>query len=995
MRSVAIDKSGRRAKGHITLLDLTDPSNVQLLKDYIFNERYNIVLVHFAPPCGTCSAARKIVRQDLLDSGFDLPKPLRDEHFPMGFPHLQGLDKLKVQQANLLYHAARDLALYCLELGLRVSIENPTNSLFWITDPMEELFKVHFGHHNVFHNCMMGGKRDKSTTWWCDDEFFDSFNVLCSKDHAHAKWTPTIQRGSRLHFPTSEEAEYPELLCERVAMLIKLSLTSRDVLPTETLEQQISKQRTTAVNTVAMGILPRGQKLRPLVSEYQQYIKVCIPVPFDTQRVLSQHPKGARITDRKLVVWGTVRVSSDDADIDTTTYMQAGAADEVKAEVITIGLPRTPQDFLEQALRVGRPRFLPYTASDGVHQLVSENIFSEASCLADKRNSFFRTWLARAQDLADDEKRLHASLSPHVRQVLQGKRILVFRDMLEDLEFPDVHLVDDMIQGFRLTGWMRDSGCFLHLPRPPSLSLDGLKRLNRGLVEAVVKRVQQQATDDLAVAAWEEAKKELERNWIWEDKAVSLCGLVIAHRFGLEQKDKVRVIDNFKQCGLNDTCGLPEKYVLHGVDYIAATLIHGMKIGSGDNKFCLVGKTFDLASAYKQYPLHLEDRQLVRIALKDTDANMCRVFGVNALPFGATGSVAGFLRISSALFYILTKGLRIWASAFFDDFPTLSAAELSALTDQHVAMLFDLLGIEFAREGKKFTEFGSRMKALGLVFDLSHFAEGRVYIKRTDERKAELVSRIDDILSADELTSKEAESLRGRLHWYESYLFGRTANLAIHKIGKRISAPSWVTSLGAELESALRQLRDRVLCGPPLMLSADMETPILIFTDGACEGDDFKLGSVGGVIYHGSTTPLRFFSSKVPDRLMAFFLEEAKNPIYLFEMLACYIALRLWGPDYVGRYVVYYLDNEASRGAFIKGYSGTKLGNVLVQLLVSAEDACQWKAWYGRVPTSSNNADAPSRFQTESLRRAGATCDGIAWDEVILAFEHQLHLLVG
>ena len=59
----------------------------------------------------------------------------------------------------------------------------------------------------------------------------------------------------------------------------------------------------------------------------------------------------------------------------------------------------------------------------------------------------------------------------------------------------------------------------------------------------------------------------------------SLKDKIIAHRFGIRQGDKVRVIDNFKQCGLNDACGLPEKFVLHGIDYIAATLIRAMAQG--------------------------------------------------------------------------------------------------------------------------------------------------------------------------------------------------------------------------------------------------------------------------------------------------------------------------------------------------------------------------------------------------------------------------------
>ncbi|CAJ1388422.1 unnamed protein product [Effrenium voratum] len=844
MRSVAIDKSGARTKGPLTVLDLTDESNVKLLKEYIYQERYNIELVHVAPPCGTCSAARKIVRQDLLDQGFELPRPLRDEEHPMGLPDLAGLDLHKVRLANQLYEATYDLIKFCLSLGIRTSLENPTNSLFWKTSPIVKLLEEHYGHHNVFHNCMMGGKRDKSTTWWRNDDFFSSFNILCTRDHQHAKWQPTILRGSKLHFPTSEEAEYP---CERVAMLIKQSLADRNIYPVETMEEQLAH--------------------------------------------------------------------------------------------------RTPEDFLEHALKVRHPRFLPYPATGAAHDLLDKNIYCPAGKLVTLRNEFFKVWVTKAGQLADDEKRLHDSMEPHVRKVLHGKRLLVLRDILQELQFPDEKLFEDLIVGFRLTGWMRDSGCFLSIPRPPTLTLDGVKRLNKGLLSATLKRVEQQAVDKLSMAAWDETLKELDRSWIWEDSSTTLVGKVIAHRFGLEQKDKVRVIDNFKQCGLNDTCGLPEKYVLHGVDYIAATLIHGMKLHGAGFPFELLGKTFDLSSAYKQYPLHSHDRDLVRIALKDTETDACRVFGLNALPFGATGSVAGFLRISSAIFFVLTQGLHIWSSAFFDDFPTLSVADASAMTDKHVAMLFDLLGVDFAREGKKCAQFGSQMKALGLVFDLEQFSSGKVYIRHTAERKTELLDRLNDILERNELSPKDAESLRGRLHWYESYLFGRTANLAIHQLGKRISAPSWTTSLGSELESVLRLLRDRVVSGPPLILRADMDTPLLIFTDGACEGDELKTGSVGGVLYCGSNAPLRYFSGKVPALLMQDFLQESKNPIYLIEMLACYIAFKLWGSSNLGCYVVLYLDNEASRGAFIKGYSTTRRGNIIVQLVVSCEDSSQWKAW--------------------------------------------------
>jgi formylmethanofuran dehydrogenase subunit A len=48
----------------------------------------------------------------------------------MGLPNLRGLDALKVELANKLYWATNKLVKLALSLNIRVSIENPTNSLF-------------------------------------------------------------------------------------------------------------------------------------------------------------------------------------------------------------------------------------------------------------------------------------------------------------------------------------------------------------------------------------------------------------------------------------------------------------------------------------------------------------------------------------------------------------------------------------------------------------------------------------------------------------------------------------------------------------------------------------------------------------------------------------------------------------------------------------------------------------------------------------------------
>ncbi len=222
LRAVAIDRGSPRTTWPVTTLDLTKQGDLEFLKNFIISERRDIIYIHMAPPCGTCSAARNNRHRDLEDAGFILPKPLRSRAFPMGLPTNRGLDAAKVTAANALYYATLEIAKLCIQYDILFSIENPENSLFWETGPIQELFRLCHGYHNVFQSCMMGGDRDKRTKWWSSKPCFEAFNILCDNNHAHKPWK-AVQTESGLHFPTSEEAAYPFLLCERVAHVVKRS----------------------------------------------------------------------------------------------------------------------------------------------------------------------------------------------------------------------------------------------------------------------------------------------------------------------------------------------------------------------------------------------------------------------------------------------------------------------------------------------------------------------------------------------------------------------------------------------------------------------------------------------------------------------------------------------------------------------------------------------------------------------------------------------------
>ena len=264
---------------------------------------------------------------------------------------------------------------------------------------------------------------------------------------------------------------------------------------------------------------------------------------------------------------------------------------------VSFGIPREPDDFVKEAVRAGHPRFLDFRSIDKVDNLISENLLNAPANILAKRSEWLKWWLHRAKELQVEEDKLHSTLAPHCATVLKGKRLLLLGQMLEAIGYPDKHLISDICRGFWVMGWMRDSGCFTKLPKQPSLSISAMLSMAKGLNEAVLAKAAGQDNDGLVQAAWDETQLELERGWIWEDNTNNFKGLSLTHRFGLQQKKKVRVIDNFKTSGVNATCGMTEKQKLFGLDFIATTLVRAFTMGA-NKQLGIEGKTFDLASAY-------------------------------------------------------------------------------------------------------------------------------------------------------------------------------------------------------------------------------------------------------------------------------------------------------------------------------------------------------------------------------------------------------------
>ena len=114
-------------------IDLNSEIEKRLFWDLVRNNR--VLYVHFAPPCGTASAARNI-RMSATAHG---PPPLRSLAQPIGLDDPSPINQQRVELANNLYIFVAEAVQWLDARGIAWSIENPSSSLMWVTDPMQRL----------------------------------------------------------------------------------------------------------------------------------------------------------------------------------------------------------------------------------------------------------------------------------------------------------------------------------------------------------------------------------------------------------------------------------------------------------------------------------------------------------------------------------------------------------------------------------------------------------------------------------------------------------------------------------------------------------------------------------------------------------------------------------------------------------------------------------------------------------------------------------------
>ena len=184
---------------------------------------------------------------------------------PDGLDSLAGWDKYKVETAKPIIRCSlRNNTNVRSSLVFVFAIENPTNSHYWNVASTLKIRKE-FGDSFCHLSCMRSWRhsRTNQTSIWQSQHYFDSLSLKCDRKHSPRFVETGYERWPFCSSPTAEEAAYPHLLCDRIIACVMTQVLKDGLLfRSNPSHKQIELQQSTQQRRIAMGALPRGNKIK-------------------------------------------------------------------------------------------------------------------------------------------------------------------------------------------------------------------------------------------------------------------------------------------------------------------------------------------------------------------------------------------------------------------------------------------------------------------------------------------------------------------------------------------------------------------------------------------------------------------------------------------------------------------------------------------------------------------------------------------------------------
>ena len=351
---------------------------------------------------------------------------------------------------------------------------------------------------------------------------------------------------------------------------------------------------------------------------------------------LSAESEAKQRLQTELSVWGISLVLDEFAGFEF---------DLNKAKVF--GVQWGSQQFLEKACAVNHPLDPVLALPSVLAETIEKHAQKKAHETARERAEFFLHWNARAADLQKEEEALRSKMDPEVERAVRGKKILLFEEMLKYYGYPDVEVVSELRDGWPLTGDVPQTSMLPFKFTPALLTCEALRVQSSLRRSQILAEAKGSGDNEVDMEVWQQTMDEVSKGWLRGPIPFDEVpeGAPISRQFGLRQKHRVGLIDDFSESSVNGTVSVYEPPVLHTVDVACSAIMHWFscsKAAGCDPK--LLARFFDLSSAYRQVGLDRSGRDVAYIRVYNPEKRCWCIFQALVLPFGAIKSVHSFLR---------------------------------------------------------------------------------------------------------------------------------------------------------------------------------------------------------------------------------------------------------------------------------------------------------------------------------------------------------------
>ena len=210
------------------------------------------------------------------------------------------------------------------------------------------------------------------------------------------------------------------------------------------------------------------------------------------------------------------------------------------------------------------------------------------------------------------------------------------------------------------------------------------------------------------------------------------------------------------------------------------------------------------------------------------------------------------------------------------------------------------------------------------------------------------------------------------LFFARSQTFGRCGAVALKALGAIADGhgTKGTPVLDKSTQSALRWLVQMLFTARPREIKVRVEEPVVLFVDGACEGETEVVASVGAVLFDAARPDIGpvYFGTRVGDPVVKLWSRFGKQQLIgQAEPSPVLLAKTTWHERFVDRMNITFIDNNSAMFGLIRGFSPVLDSASLIHETWLMDSQLGTASWYARVPTASNIADAPSRLDFSAI----------------------------